>query len=332
MRTQVASPNPGTVHVSVVLPTVLRPELSRAIESVRRQNVPSELILVVDGPWTCAIDAWKDRCDRLLVTGKRKGSAFARNLGVSTATAPWVAFLDDDDEWAPDKLERQLASANAEGTCRYPVVSSRAVHRWAAFPDDTSRPVPSRLYRGDEAVADYLFVNRGPVVGRPSIFLPTVLAPTELVRLVPFREDLRRHVDWDWIIRAHGHPGVRIRQLPESLCSVTVGSSGSLSAASDWRGSLEFAIGVRSLISKKAYKDFLAGQVLRFALQARSPAGVRAVTNELVHCGLPSLRALALGLSGVVSRSQAERRMRQAALGWRGRRQRATALTPREAG
>jgi glycosyltransferase involved in cell wall biosynthesis len=56
------------------------------------------------------VAALGDRRVRLLRHEHPRGVATARNLGAAAAHGAWVAFLDDDDLWAPDKLARQLAA------------------------------------------------------------------------------------------------------------------------------------------------------------------------------------------------------------------------------
>lgn len=100
--------------VSVVIPTRDRPELvRRAINSVLGQqgDIALEVIVVFDGT---DIDPFTDlevpgNAKLITMQNERKsGLAGARNTGIMAATGEYVAFLDDDDEWAKTKLLRQL--------------------------------------------------------------------------------------------------------------------------------------------------------------------------------------------------------------------------------
>lgn len=98
--------------VSVVIPTCDRPKLlKRAIDSVLGQTFSDFELIVVDDGIKEKAEAWiktlSDPRVHYLVSGGRGGSA-ARNMGIKSAKGTYVAFLDDDDIWVPDKLEKQV--------------------------------------------------------------------------------------------------------------------------------------------------------------------------------------------------------------------------------
>jgi glycosyltransferase involved in cell wall biosynthesis len=116
--------------VSVVIPTINRPaELLRALDSVSKQTYsPLEVIVVVDGPDEKTLSALARRHDsiRTLQLSARRGVSVARTFGVKNAAGSWIAFLDDDDEWLPKKLERQVEAA-LRSSLKYPIVFSRVI-------------------------------------------------------------------------------------------------------------------------------------------------------------------------------------------------------------
>ena len=107
--------------VSVVIPTKNRRELlALTLRTVGEQkDVDLEVIVVDDGSeGTAAADVVTARGDpriRLLRNATSQGVSRARNRGLSVATGRWVAFCDDDDLWAPDKLQMQLREAQLSG-------------------------------------------------------------------------------------------------------------------------------------------------------------------------------------------------------------------------
>lgn len=109
--------SPGLPGVSVVIPTFNRPQMTAAaVESVLGQTArPLEVIVVddcsTDGSADFLRSAFASRPEvSVLSLEVNSGACAARNAGLRRCSGEWVAFLDSDDEWAPEKLERQLAS------------------------------------------------------------------------------------------------------------------------------------------------------------------------------------------------------------------------------
>jgi glycosyltransferase involved in cell wall biosynthesis len=92
--------------VTVVIPTTGRPELTRAIASVRTQDYRGsiEIIVVGDLPDGSLPHELTLGATSVIYTGGNRRGGAARNLGVKSAALEYIAFLDDDDEWEPGKL------------------------------------------------------------------------------------------------------------------------------------------------------------------------------------------------------------------------------------
>src|SRR5690554_5871689 len=104
------------VQCTVVMPCFnARQFISRSIESVLAQTFESWELIVVDDCSTdgsAAYIADKFICDpriRIESLKKNSGAAVARNRAIQRARGRYIAFLDSDDEWAPNKLDIQLA-------------------------------------------------------------------------------------------------------------------------------------------------------------------------------------------------------------------------------
>ncbi len=101
--------------VSVIIPTRDRPtSLSKAIRSVLAQTEKRLEIFVVDdaSPNAAAAEVVRECGDdrlRYIRLSSPGGPGAARNVALMRATSPYVAFLDDDDEWLPGKLEAQVS-------------------------------------------------------------------------------------------------------------------------------------------------------------------------------------------------------------------------------
>lgn len=99
--------------VSVVIPTYNRPELlSQAIRSVLAQTYQDFEVIVVDdgsrGRAGNVVMAFEDSRIRYFKNETSLGGGGARNRGIAEARGGYVAFLDDDDEWLPEKLRIQV--------------------------------------------------------------------------------------------------------------------------------------------------------------------------------------------------------------------------------
>ena len=106
--------------VSVIIPTYNRAELVReALESVFSQTFQNFEVIVVDNGSTDHTGEVLARFDdrvRLVLTG-RSSIGGARNEGIQRATGEYLAFLDSDDLWKPEKLERHLKFAQDHPDC-----------------------------------------------------------------------------------------------------------------------------------------------------------------------------------------------------------------------
>ena len=145
--------------VSVVIPCYNREGiLGRAIRSALAQTVPPlEIVVVDDGSTDGSADVARGfgGCVRV-IEQPNGGAAAARNRGIEAARGDWIAFLDSDDEWHPEKLALQLAAAE-----RFP--ETRLVFCDTVVRTESEVLIPSRfglggLY-GMEVEQDGLFLR-----------------------------------------------------------------------------------------------------------------------------------------------------------------------------
>jgi len=98
------------MKISVIIPSYNRAHtLARALDSVLAQRYAAQQIIVVDDASvddTSALLNAYSTVDRVCHS-RNKGVSAARNTGLAQAQHPWIAFLDSDDAWLPDKLLRQ---------------------------------------------------------------------------------------------------------------------------------------------------------------------------------------------------------------------------------
>jgi glycosyltransferase involved in cell wall biosynthesis len=196
------------LRVSVVIPTQGRwPLLRRTLAgALRQQGVEFEVVVVDDGSsdeTAERVAELRDRRVRPIRHDVQRHVAVARNAGIAAARGEWIAFLDDDDLWAPTKLRVQLGAAAAQKAdfawCAGLVVDAQCsiLETWPAREPDE---ILGLLLRGNWMPAG----------------ASNVVARAEVVReLGGFDERLRHFADWDlWIRLAAGGRGAA---CPEAL-------------------------------------------------------------------------------------------------------------------
>ncbi len=183
----------GAPVVSVVIAAYNRADtLPAAIESVRAQTRADWEIVVGDDASTDdtprvlrALAAREPRC-RWVRLPRNRGAGAARNAAIRLARGPWVAILDADDAWDPEKLERQLAAVES---------SSGAVWSYHGV----------RLRRQGDLVGELRphprWVTRLLATDGEVIHTSVLYRRDALLALGGFDETLRRSQDWDLFLR-----------------------------------------------------------------------------------------------------------------------------------
>ena len=108
-------------RISVIIPTFNRAHLlPRAVDSLLNQTLLPHSVIVVD-------DGSTDDTEKLIkkeypeikyLKQDNLGVSTARNAGITATSCEWLAFLDSDDEWFPEKLEKQITALNERGEMR----------------------------------------------------------------------------------------------------------------------------------------------------------------------------------------------------------------------
>ncbi len=191
-----------TEAVSVIIP-VRNGErfLPAAIASVAAQTYPAAEILVVDDGSTDATREIALASGARYMTSPARGSAAARNAGAAAARSPLLAFLDHDDLWMPEKLERQVEALGAEPGLG--LVTTRA--RLRVEPGAS----PPGWFRGDENA-----FSGAPI----STMLVTARVMTEVGG---FNPAFKHADDYDWLLRARD-AGVLGKELDAVLVEYRV--------------------------------------------------------------------------------------------------------------
>ncbi len=183
-------------QVSVVIPVHNREGLvDRAVDSVLRQTHGDFELLVVDDASTDGTAArllarGADPRLRLLRHEVNRGAAAARNTAIRAARGEFIAFLDSDDEWLPEKLERQVACLAAAPEEVLMCCSGYWMMR------ERSREVTARIPQSSAPWRDTLLGGCTLSPGSTAFIRRRAFDIHGL-----FDESLRRLEDWDWLLR-----------------------------------------------------------------------------------------------------------------------------------
>ncbi len=218
-----------TPQVSVVIPTYNRTHVvGRAIRSVLHQTCQNFEIIVVDDGSTDAtaelIALFHDPRLRYIRYDENRGGGAARNAGIEAARGDYVAFLDSDDEWLPEKLEKQVRLLESS----QPAVG--AVYAGYVVIDEHGQTTTTRMPKHRGVILDALFC--GNRLGTAS----TVVVRRDCFRQVrPFDSTMVSCQDWDMWIRLAKY--YQYDFIPEVLVRYHLGATGRITK--DWRAVAE---------------------------------------------------------------------------------------------
>jgi glycosyltransferase involved in cell wall biosynthesis len=254
--------------VSVVIPTLDRPSLLlRALVSVFNQTHRAlEVLVVLHGsqPETAALlSTISDPRLRVVTNPDRLNASAARNFGADAAKGEWIAFLDDDDEWLPNKIERQLAFAEGKGDVLVTCLSRVET-------PTSSSVMPQVIYDNVRPFDEYLFDRRSPFESLSFMQTSSFFMPAAVFQRIRFRLDAV-HEDWDFALCLSIVHGLRIETVPEVL-TILYFDEPRPSAQSSWTStaSLGWIDMVRPMISRRSYAGLCLGVVGARAARERA--------------------------------------------------------------
>jgi glycosyltransferase involved in cell wall biosynthesis len=283
---------PTDVIISVVIPSRNRPGLvGRAVRSALDQTFRDiEVVVVVDGQDEKTVQALGQIDDRRLQVvnpATSVGAQEARNIGVQHAQGTWIAFLDDDDEWFPAKLERQLEAARAS---RFPspIVSCALIGREPG--GDTF--YPSRAPFENEAVAEYLFLRRHSEVGEIRLQTSTLMAKKELLTQVRWRKIVND--EWDLLLRASTIEGVGLAFVNEALAiwHSDAGIDRLSNRPDTWRSNAKWFQSMREIVGPRTYASFLLFTMSTWARRQNDWMAFLGIPYEAIRYGSPTVTGL----------------------------------------
>jgi glycosyltransferase involved in cell wall biosynthesis len=251
----------------------------------------SEIIVVADG------QCRRDIADELRSLGiileilpTRSGANAARQRGVELAGSEFIAFLDDDDTWRDDKIERQLQLLTDCDSSELPVLYTAV----SATRGRRTITRPTRFPAHGQRIQEYLFVRRDFNPGSAYLSTSTLVTRRRTLQEHPLSSGLKRHQDWDWLIRvAEAHPErLAVRVHPVPLTTIRLDHAHGISASPDWVSSLNWARSIRRHLSPREYADLLMVVSASIAGRGGSFDGLLRIATEAWTHGQPSWRGL----------------------------------------
>lgn len=252
------------VLVSAVIPTRGRPELlRRAVRSALNQTLREiEVVVVIDGedPATrVVVDEFvrEDSRVRAVALQNSVGGSDARNLGVQAACGEWIAFLDDDDEWFPGKLQAQITVVRRStapvliGTCKMIARTPGKDYVW-----------PRRMPETNEQIGEYVLARRSLTRGEGYIQTSTFFVRRSLMQAQPFKSGQLKHQDTEWVLRMGRLPGAEVVFADEILAIHNIEEARpTVSNKSNWQYSLDWLRRDRHLFTARAVAAFVLYQI-----------------------------------------------------------------------
>ena len=271
--------------VSVVIPTFNRPALlMRSVESALRQTVEDlEVVVVIDGPDPATVAALERNGDkrlRYIQHEKQMGAGQTRDDGARSSNAEWVAFLDDDDEWTPDKLETQFSLPLTPKTIvvsRTEVVMPEGTFIW-----------PTRVYDASEPIDEWLF-DRKAWFKETGSWLQTssLMTPRALFDVLGFAG--MHHEEWEISIRSVKQHGYQLlTALEPTVIHYRTAVATSLSGKQRWPQSLVWLDGLGDLLTPRAYSGFCLLNISRSAADAGDRSAIPVLWKAAWRKGKPT--------------------------------------------
>ena len=181
--------------VTVVITTYNRPEcLRKAVETVSNQNYePIELVVVDDCSRKPAAEVLADvtpNVESFIIRRHEtnRGANAARNTGIESASGEFIAFLDDDDRWEPEKLSKQVKTfQRGEKDLGLVYTGRKIVEEGRVLETAIPEPVEEDMTKE--------LLCRNPI-GTQS----TVMVRSSVAEQVPFDEEIPRWADLEWFV------------------------------------------------------------------------------------------------------------------------------------
>lgn len=199
--------------VSAVIPSTGRVSLNKAVFSALEQTYRlREIIIVFNGKGNFQTSINNLPLDNRLkiIQLEKAGVSAARNAGINAASGDFIAFLDDDDFWYPNKTEIQLKNSLVQYV---DILSCRAKF------EGRSNQIRPKLLLDAQDLLSKIYGQKLPIARYYGIPTPSAIVRTQLAREFPFDESLSEREDL-WFFHTLLMNGAKICQIPDVLLTV----------------------------------------------------------------------------------------------------------------
>jgi len=185
--------------ISIVMPVYnVEKYVAQAIESVLAQTMSEfELLIVDDGGDDRSIDICREFQDERIriISQPNRGLAGARNTGINHALADYIAFLDSDDRWLPEKLMLHMVHLNASTDVDISLCPSRLIDANGHPLRQVQQPKLMNISAADVFCRNPIGNGSVPVIRRTALDNIAFLHPDDSERVCYFDESFRQSED-----------------------------------------------------------------------------------------------------------------------------------------
>lgn len=198
--------------ISIVIPTYNRASLlGRTIQSVLDQTYKEIEIIIVDDNSTDnseeLVKTYQDKQIIYLRNNYNFGAAESRNIGIDHCSGDYIAFLDSDDEWHTQKLEKQIKLIK-----QHKNISDFLCFTQINVTYHKKSITPVKEREENQPLVEYFFINEEFIVTSAMLF------PRETIEKLKFKKDIKLFQDIDLCLRASRLP-CKFLFVKEPLCT-----------------------------------------------------------------------------------------------------------------
>lgn len=283
--------------VTAIIPTTGRASVRRSVEAALSQTPISDVLVVADGRTAGSqaeailseSNSSSDTRLHLTVAPNAGNGSKVRNFGTQLATTPFVAYCDDDDIWLQEKVTQQLEAIGQESAA----FSSHAY--WRISPQ-SSRVMPNKPRDTDDLGT--LLLTRDSLSYRRGFCATTsLLVPTHVAKTVLWDEALRRHQDWDFVLRLQRDAKLKWTFLTSPLAMIDATTPSVSRRVTDADPAQYFLSKHEQFLPRRVAADFsvvhIAGPYFR---SGDYVGGTHALREAFASYGRPNYAALSLAL------------------------------------